>query len=81
MARQGKKKSPDEVTEADLASRKMGDNDLQGNDQASVHNQRHAVPDTRLETDCTKESLRKLDKNVRARRDLGKGNRKTPAGS
>lgn len=77
----GKKSDPAKLTEADLANRKMGDNDLQGDDQANVRNQRHAVPDTRLETDSIKESLRKLDKNVRAKRDLGKGNRKSPAGS
>ena len=81
MAKQGKKKHPDELTEADLANRKMGDNDLQGNDQANVRNQRHAVPDTKLETDSIKESLKKLDKDERASRDLGKGNRKSPAGS
>jgi hypothetical protein len=63
------------LTEADLANRKMGDNDLQGDDQLNVRNQRHAVPDTKLETDGIVESLEKLDKDVRARRDLGKGNR------
>jgi hypothetical protein len=63
------------LTEADLANRKMGDNDLQGDDQLNVRNQRHAVPDTKLETDRIVESLEKLDKDVRAKRDLGKGNR------
>ena len=63
------------LTEADLANRKMGDNDLQGDDQLNVRNQRHAVPDTKLETDGIVESLEKLDKDVRAKRDLGKGNR------
>lgn len=81
MAKQGNKKDPDDLTEADLANRKMGDNDLQGDDQANVHNQRQSVPDTRLKTDTVKESVRKLDKEVRARSDLGKGNRKSPAGS
>jgi hypothetical protein len=63
------------LSEADLANRKMGDNDLQGDDQLNVRNQRHAVPDTKLDTDGIVESLEKLDKDVRARRDLGKGNR------
>ena len=30
-----------DVTEADLAPQKMGDNTLQGNDQLNVRNQRH----------------------------------------
>lgn len=64
-----------ELTEADLAQRKMGDNSLQGNDQTRVRNQRQAVPDVKLDTDGVIESLEKLDKDVRAERDLGKGNR------
>lgn len=63
------------VIEGDLASRKMGDNALQGDDQANVRNQRHAVPDQKAETDDVIEGLKKLDKDVRAKRDLGKGNR------
>lgn len=62
-----------DVTESDLASRIMGDNALQGNDQRNVRNQRHAAPDEKTETDGIIESLEKLDKDVRARRDLGKG--------
>ena len=62
------------ITETDLAQDKMGDNALQG-DQANVRNQRHAVPDVKTETDGIIESLEKLDKDVRAERDLGKGNR------
>ena len=76
-----KKKNPGKLSEADLANRKMGDNDLQGDDQANVRNQRHAVPETKLETDSIKDSLEKLDKAERAKRDLGKGNRTSPAGS
>ena len=38
----------------------------QGDDQLNVRNQRHAVPDTKLETDGIAESLEKLDKDVRA---------------
>lgn len=61
-----------EVTHTDLAERRTGDNKLHGNDQEDVRNQRHAVADTRQETDDPVESLEKLDKDVRARRDLGK---------
>lgn len=65
---------PDRLTETDLAQDKMGDNALQGNDQASVHNQSHAVPDVRKKPDdSVKDSLEKMDKDVRARRELGKG--------
>jgi hypothetical protein len=63
------------VTENDLAQDKMGNNQLQGDDQSNVRNQRHSVPDTKTETDGIIESLEKLDKDVRATRDLGKGNR------
>lgn len=79
LAQQHRKSSraPDarDVTDTDLAQRKMGDNALQGDDQARVHNQRRAVPDVRQETDGQTESLEKIDKDVRAERDLGKGNR------
>ncbi|WP_417425288.1 hypothetical protein [Hoeflea sp.] len=65
------------LTETDLAQDKMGDNDLQGNDQANVRNQRHAVPDVKQNADDgVKESLRKMDKDIRAREELGKGARK-----
>ena len=63
------------VRESDLANQKMGDNQLQGDDQLNVRNQRHAVPDQKQETDGIIEGLEKLDKDVRAERDLGKGNR------
>ncbi|MCC2096952.1 MAG: hypothetical protein KDJ29_08665 [Hyphomicrobiales bacterium] len=64
-----------EVSREDLASDIMGKNSLQGNDQESVRNQRQAVPDVKQETDGVVESFEKLDKDVRAREDLGKGNR------
>lgn len=64
-----------EITEDDLAQRKMGDNSLQGDDQANVRNQRQAVPGSKQATDSIVGSLMKLDKDVRARADLGKGNR------
>jgi len=66
-----------DLTEADLAQDKMGDNSLQGNDQANVRNQRHAVPDVKPEPDGgVIESLEKMDKDVRAEKELGKGARK-----
>ncbi|KFB09758.1 hypothetical protein [Nitratireductor basaltis] len=76
----GLDKPADELRETDLANRKMGDNDLKGNDQANVRNQRHAQPDAKREADDVIESFEKLDKDVRAREDLGKGNRESPAG-
>ena len=63
------------VSRSDLAPDMMGNNSLQGNDQASVRNQRQAVPDVKQETDGVVESFEKLDKDVRAKEDLGKGNR------
>jgi hypothetical protein len=64
-----------DVTEHDLADGTMGDNALQGDDQGNVHNQRHAQPQSKTETDSLAESLEKTDKNIRAQRDLRKGNR------
>jgi hypothetical protein len=60
------------IDETDLAQDKMGDNDLQANDQRNVQNQREAVPDVKKETDGVVESFEKTNKDVRARRDLGK---------
>ena len=69
-----KTNKPSRLTEADLAQDKMGDNALQGNDQAAVHNQRHAVPDVKkTPDDSVEESLEKMDKDVRAKREFGKG--------
>jgi hypothetical protein len=68
------------LTETDIASDRMGRNSLQGNDQENVHNQRQAVPDAKQETDGVIESFEKLDKDKRAREDLGKGNRTDKAG-
>lgn len=65
-------RSAAKITETDLASDKMGNNQLQGDDQELVRNQRHAVPDEKVETDGIVEGLKKLDKDVRAREDLGK---------
>ncbi|MEZ5855447.1 MAG: hypothetical protein R3D67_12175 [Hyphomicrobiaceae bacterium] len=71
--KQPQRKAAD-LTEADIASEKMGKNSLQGRDQASVRNQRHAVPNVRREADTSiQDTLEKTDPDVRARRDLGKG--------
>lgn len=64
---------PRRLTETDLAQDKMGDNALQGNDQAAVRTQRHAVADVKKTPDgSVRESLEKMDKDVRAKRELGK---------
>lgn len=70
-----KVRSNTDLTETDLAQDKMGRNALQGDDQLSVRNERKAVPHVKQETDSIIESLEKTDKDVRAERDLGKGNR------
>lgn len=70
--------SSSKTTETDLAQDIMGDNALQGDDQAHVRNQRHAVADVRqTPDDGVIESLKKMDKDVRAEKELGKGNRKS----
>ena len=66
-------------TETDIASERMGRNKLQGDDQANVHNERQAVPDVTQETDNVIESSKKIDKDYRAKKDLGKGNRSSDA--
>lgn len=66
------KRSNTDIEETDLAQDKMGDNDLQANDQRNVRNQREAVPDVKKETDGVVESFEKLNKDVRARREFGK---------
>lgn len=65
------------ITETDLAEDKMGNNSLQGNDQANVRNQRKAVPDVKQRADRSlMETLEMMDTDVRAERELGKGARK-----
>lgn len=67
----------EDLSEADIAQDKMGDNSLQGNDQSNVRNQRQAVPDVKqTPDDGVAETLEKMDKDVRAERELGKGARK-----
>ena len=65
----------DRLTESDLASDEMGNNQLEGNDQEDTRNERRATPDVRQKTDGVLDSFHKLDKEARARLDLGKGNR------
>lgn len=69
------------LDETQLASDRMGNNRLQGNDQGNVHNERRAVADVRQDTDGVIESFEKLDKDKRARTDLGKGARSGDSGS
>lgn len=64
-----------EIIEADLAQEQMGKNSLQGDDQSNVHNERRAVPDMKAEPNDLMETFEKSDKDVRAKRDLGKGRR------
>ena len=60
------------LDEFDLASDLKGNNSLQGDDQLSVPSGRRAQADAKGETDGLIESFEKLDKDVRAKRDLGK---------
>lgn len=63
-------------SEDTFAQDRMGRNSLQGDDQANVRNERQDQPDARDEADeDVLESFEKLDKDVRAERELGKGNR------
>ncbi|WP_127751943.1 MULTISPECIES: hypothetical protein [unclassified Devosia] len=63
------------LDEFDLAADIQGKNSLQGDNQTNVVNQRQAQAGAKGETDGLIESFEKLDKDVRAERDLGKGNR------
>jgi hypothetical protein len=74
----GKAEPGEYLDEFDLASDLKNNNRLTGNDQGSQHSQRQAVADGKGETDGLIESFEKLDKDVRAERDLGKGNRHKP---
>jgi hypothetical protein len=65
--------------EFDLASDIKGNNSLKGADQKDGLNQRQEQADAKGETDSLQESFEKLDKDVRAQRDLGKKSR-TAAG-
>jgi len=75
-ASQGRKPNQStKVSRTDLAGDEMGRNSLQGDDQRSVRNQRRAAPDGRTDPDEVMESFTKMDKDERARADLGKGKR------
>ena len=47
----------------------MGNNQLQGNNQEDVRNQRQAVPGAKTKPEGVVQSLENMDKNVRAERD------------
>ena len=57
------------LSETDLAADKMGNNQLQGNDQEAVQNQRQAVPDVKKVTEGVVESFETMDPKTRAERE------------
>ena len=63
---------PEAFDEFDLAADLKGRNSLHGENQLRNHNERQAQADARGDTDDLMESFEKLDKDVRAERDLGK---------
>ena len=65
----------DGLTETDLAADIMGDNELQGNDQLNVQNERKAQAEALQEATGVVESAKRMDKDYRAQAELGKGNR------
>ena len=66
------------IDEFDLASDIKGNNSLHGDSQGNRGNERQAQADARGETDGLIESFEKLDKDVRAERNLGKKPRHSP---
>jgi hypothetical protein len=64
---------PKKLSESDLDNERMGRNRLQGDHQRSVRNERQTQPEERQQADDMEESFRKVDKDARARLDLGKG--------
>lgn len=72
-------KSNTDSDESNLAQERMGRNSLQGDDQLSVRNERHAVPDVKPDADDIIESFEKRDKDKRAREGLNKGARRGDA--
>ena len=69
-----------DVTEKDLAQSKMGDAGAQGTDPDRLSNTREAAVNTApggdpQPDDDVLDSFRKMDKDVRAAEELGKGNR------
>ena len=73
----GKAEPGEYLDEHDLASDIMGKNKLHGDNQNDHVNQRQAQAEAKSDTDDLLESFEKLDKDVRAERDLGKGNRQS----
>lgn len=74
--RESQTRPRDTTTQTELANDIMGRNALQGDDQANVRNERHAVPDAKLEPDADPvESAKMLDKDERALAELSKGAR------
>ena len=73
----GAGKSPvgEQLDEFDLASDIMGKNSLQADNQDDHVNERQAQAGATGETDSVIESFEKLDKHIRAERNLGKGSR------
>jgi len=57
------------ISESDLANDTMGNNQLQGNDQLNVQNQRQAVPDVKQKTEGVVESFENMDPETRAERE------------
>jgi len=71
-ARPGLGTAEGRTDETTLADDRMGNNRLQGNDQKSVRNQRHAVAGERDETEGVIESFENLDPKLRADRQRQK---------
>jgi hypothetical protein len=59
---------PDTFDRDDIASEIQGRNNLKGNDQARVRNERRTLPDEKRETESLIESFENLDPATRARR-------------
>ena len=63
------------LTEADLASDIQGNNQLQGNDQHNVQNERKAQAEVLQESSSIVENAKRMDPDYRAQTEMGKGNR------
>ena len=59
---------PDAFDRDDIANEIQGRNNLKGNDQARVRNERRTLPDEKRETESLIESFENLDPATRARR-------------
>ena len=67
------RKTASDLTETDFAQERMGNNELQGNDQEDVRNQRHAVPDVTTAAEGVVESFENMDPETRAKREKNRG--------